>query len=98
MGVRDRLWRNIALLREGLSAAGIAIPPVASPIIPIIIGESRRTLELSETLFRRGILVVAIRPPAVPRGTSRLRIAVSAAHTANQINFLCDALKDLRCI
>lgn len=91
--LRKKLWGNVSLVRSALEKAGVPIPPVASPIIPIIVGDARRAVQLSEAMLNRGLLVSAVRPPAVPRGTSRLRLTVSAAHTAADIEHLCDALR-----
>jgi 8-amino-7-oxononanoate synthase len=63
-----------------------------SPIQPLVIGNSRDTLELSARLRQKGFLVVAIRPPTVPEGTSRLRITLSAAHRFSQLDKLLDAV------
>jgi 8-amino-7-oxononanoate synthase len=64
-----------------------------SAIVPIVLGEEQNALDASEALKRRGILAVAIRPPAVPPGTSRLRLTFSADHTDKQVDQLIAALK-----
>ncbi|MDR2874405.1 MAG: 8-amino-7-oxononanoate synthase [Methylobacillus sp.] len=66
--------------------------PSATPIQPIIIGSSEEALRASKKLRARGILVPAIRPPTVPQGTARLRITLSAAHTADDVRRLIAAL------
>ena len=76
---RDRLWRNVSTLKNGLSALGVANES-RSPIIPIIIGEESAAVENSRQLQERGIFVPAIRFPTVPKGKSRLRVTVTAAH------------------
>jgi 8-amino-7-oxononanoate synthase len=81
---RERLWRNVSKLKHGLSALGIP-QPSRSPIIPIIVGDEQRAVELSEALCARGMFVPAIRYPTVPRARARLRVTVSAAHTAQDI-------------
>jgi 8-amino-7-oxononanoate synthase len=58
----------------------------------LIIGSNKAALGLSEYLLTLGILVPAIRPPTVPKGTARLRISLSAAHNFNDIKRLVDAL------
>jgi len=70
-------------------------PGHSSPIIPVVLGDERRALAASAALLERGLLVPAIRPPTVAPGTSRLRIALSAAHTDDQIAILADALRDI---
>jgi 8-amino-7-oxononanoate synthase len=69
-------------------------PASATPIQPLILGEAARALEVSRRLYERGYWVAAIRPPTVPRGTSRLRITLSAAHTPQQIDGLLSALHE----
>jgi 7-keto-8-aminopelargonate synthetase-like enzyme len=58
------------------------------PIIPILIGENEKTLDLAGRAMEAGFFIPAIRPPTVPRGTSRLRVSVSATHTDAQIESL----------
>ncbi len=70
-------------------------PGHPSPIIPLVLGDEARTLQAAATLLDRGILVPAIRPPTVPPGCSRLRVALSAAHTTEQVDALVDGLAGL---
>ena len=67
-------------------------PGWPSPILPVLVGEERRALAVAEALLADGLLVPAIRPPTVPPGTSRLRVALSAAHTAEHVERLAGAL------
>jgi 8-amino-7-oxononanoate synthase len=85
------LWANRRRL-EGLVPVG----PWPSPIVPVILGDNATTLEASTQLLAAGVFVQAIRPPTVPPESARLRITVSAAHTANEIDQLLDALQPLR--
>jgi 8-amino-7-oxononanoate synthase len=70
-------------------------PGHPSPILPVVVGDEDDAVALAEALLERGILVPAIRPPTVAPGTSRLRVALSAAHTDAQIEQLGAALGDL---
>jgi 8-amino-7-oxononanoate synthase len=70
-------------------------PGHPSAIVPVVLGPERRALEAAAALLERGLLVPAIRPPTVPPGTSRLRIALSAAHTEDQVRRLAEALDSL---
>jgi glycine C-acetyltransferase/8-amino-7-oxononanoate synthase len=81
---RDRLWRNVSLMKNGLSALGIQNES-RSPIIPMIIGDGATTVEMSQRLYERGIFVPAIRFPTVPKGKARLRVTVTAAHEPRDI-------------
>ena len=88
--LRAQLRHNIARLR---GAVGPRIGGIAnSPIIPVVIGDDRRTMELAQQLRERGLLVQGIRPPTVPEGTARLRITISAAHNDAHIDQLASAL------
>ncbi len=70
-------------------------PGHPSPIVPIVLGDEARALEASQALLAQGLLVPAIRPPTVAPGTSRLRVALSALHTPQQIDVLAAALARL---
>jgi len=84
-----------ALVRRLRDRVNTVRPGHRSPIVPIVLGDERAALEASARLLHRGLLVPAIRPPAVPPGTSRLRIALSAAHTDEQLGRLTAALDEL---
>ena len=89
----ERSRRPLALARR-LTAA-LDLPPAQSAIVSVVVGEAGRALALSRALEARGLLVVAIRPPTVPAGTARLRIALSAAHAEAQVDALASALLEL---
>ena len=98
-GRRTHLHRLIARLRSGLTAGlqGSAwqLSDSKTAIQPLLIGRNDEALAVMEGLRLRGIWVPAIRPPTVPEGTARLRIALSAAHTDADIDLLIDALTAL---
>jgi 8-amino-7-oxononanoate synthase len=81
----DRLRRHVARVRRGHP----------SPIVPVVLGDEARALAASSALLERGLLVPAIRPPTVASGTSRLRVALSAAHTDAHIEALVAGLDAL---
>ena len=83
--LRSRLRINIDQLVEGHP----------SPIVPIVCGAEARALDAAAALLERGLLVPAIRPPTVAPGTSRLRVALSAAHTLDHVRALRVALDEL---
>lgn len=92
---RANLQALIAQLADGLNGTRWQLMPSPTAIQPIIVGENRETLRVSHTLFERGLWVPAIRPPTVPKGTARLRVSLSAAHSAEQVATLIDALQAL---
>ena len=97
--VREEPWRReilqarIAQFREGAAKRGLAVTPSTTPIQPLILGSPAAALEASSRLAAAGHRVTAIRPPTVPEGTARLRITLSAAHTAQQVESLLAALE-----
>ena len=95
--LRAHLHRLIAQLRRGLADLPWPLLPSETAIQPLLIGDNRHALALSEALRTRGILVAAIRPPTVPQGTARLRITLSAAHTEQDVEQLVGALHELAC-
>ncbi|HEY2814345.1 MAG TPA: 8-amino-7-oxononanoate synthase [Acidimicrobiales bacterium] len=85
-----------ALIARLRSHVETIAPGHPSPIIPVVLGDEQRALDASARLLdEKGMLVPAIRPPTVAPGTSRLRIALSAAHTDEQVGALAKALADL---
>lgn len=79
--LRQRLWANARRLEQALRAAGAPAPSQCSHILPVVVGDERRAMELSERLIAEGVWVQGIRPPTVPPGSSRLRVTASAALT-----------------
>lgn len=92
---REHLQTLVAHFRAGAQQLGLQLMDSFSPIQPIIIGDESRTLAIAEKLAERGILIIAIRPPTVAPGTSRLRITFSAEHTLAQVDQLLNALGDI---
>jgi 8-amino-7-oxononanoate synthase len=93
---RARLTRSADRVRAALKAQNIDTGASTTQIVPAIVGDARQTLAWAQALREAGILAVAIRPPTVPAGTSRLRLAISATHTDTDIDTLIDALHATR--
>ena len=91
---REHLHALIKRFREGAQAIGLELMDSATPIQPILIGDSARAMQLSQMLRERGLLVTAIRPPTVPAGSARLRVTLSAAHSMAQLELLLEALAE----
>jgi 8-amino-7-oxononanoate synthase len=92
---RKKLTQLIGALRQELQLLRWKLLPSDTPIQPLIVGDNDKALRVSEALRERGILVPAIRPPTVPRGASRLRISLSAAHDVEDVAQLGAALREL---
>lgn len=81
------------LVRARRLCAALDLPEPASHIVPVVVGDERRALALMQALVDDGFLAVAIRPPTVPAGTSRLRLSFSAAHRDADVDALAAALR-----
>ena len=90
---RVRLLESANRLREQCKAANLETGNSTSQIVPVMLGESKRALAVSNFLLERGIFVPPIRPPAVPEGQARLRITLTAAHRAEHLEQLIDTLR-----
>jgi 8-amino-7-oxononanoate synthase len=88
--LRDLLWQRISEVKAKLemsTADGLAA------IIPLLVGNEAKAMEIAAALLDGGIFIPAVRYPSVPRGEARLRLTMSAAHTPAQIEKLAEALK-----
>ena len=90
---RARLWDNRNYFHTGLKALGFRLADSQSPIIPVLIGEPRHALALAERLLELGVYAPAIRPPTVPKETSRIRTTVSSEHTREQLDAVLGAFR-----
>ena len=89
---REALWERVSFFRDGLRKAGFNTLKSDSHIIPIVVGDSRRTMELSEDLLKEGVFIQGIRPPTVPKGTSRLRVTPMSTHTFEDLEYALSVL------
>lgn len=94
---RRRVLELADRLRAGLRDRGYVVPSQCiAPIVPVIVGEPKRTMQIADGLRDSGFLVAGIRPPTVPQGTSRLRVSVSSAHTEEDVDALVEAMKEVK--
>jgi 8-amino-7-oxononanoate synthase len=84
-GLVDQLGRNAATLRAELAACGFDTGESRTQVMPVVVGDARRAVELCERCLDHGVFAQAIRPPTVPEGTSRLRLSVMSAHRADEL-------------
>jgi 8-amino-7-oxononanoate synthase len=83
---RASLWKNREHFLAGLHRLGFRTTATVSPIIPILIGDAERAVLFAKHLLDEGVYAPAIRPPTVPRSTSRIRTTVTADHTTEQLD------------
>jgi 8-amino-7-oxononanoate synthase len=89
---RVRVMDLAARVRSQLHEANLTLFPGDSPIIPILLSDESSAIEASKRLEAQGLLVLPVRPPTVPRGTSRLRVTLSCEHSDGEVDLLVRAL------
>ena len=93
---RNRVWALLDQLKNALITQGWPLPPVQSAIVPLLVGAETEAVALATRLRARGLFIPAIRYPTVARGAARLRLTVTAAHTADDIRQLVTTLGEVR--
>jgi 8-amino-7-oxononanoate synthase len=92
---RGKLQRSAAGLRDAFRARGLDCGSSSTQIVPVVVGEEAAALQLARGLEDEGMLAIAIRPPTVPAGTSRLRFSITTEHTEDDIARLIEAVPRL---
>ena len=87
----ERLWSNTTYFKQQLTHAGFDIggrttPASETPIIPVILGDGRKTMDFSRELFSQGLMATGIAFPTVPEGKARVRLIMTSEHTREQID------------
>jgi glycine C-acetyltransferase len=90
-----QLWDNTHFFQERMRALGFDLGHTQTPITPVMVGDAQRAKLLSAQLFDAGIFVQAVAFPTVPRGTARLRVMLSAAHTREDLTFALETFARL---
>lgn len=93
--LRQNLRSHAKRLKTALIDLGYTLLPSETQILPLVLGNPQRATSLAEALLTEGVFAPAIRPPAVPTGTSRLRLTVMATHTAAEIQQAIEAFATL---
>jgi 8-amino-7-oxononanoate synthase len=88
----ERLNANARALRRALAREGFAVAEGDMHIVPLVVGDERDTLRLCQEAIEQGVFAQAIRPPTVAPGTSRLRLAAMASHTATDMRMAAEVL------
>jgi glycine C-acetyltransferase len=91
-----RLHANVARMRSGLRSLGYDVLESPTAIVPIMIGETARAIQLSNRLLAHGLFVIGFGFPVVPEGTARLRVQMSAAHTDAHIDRALQVFHEVR--
>ena len=89
----DKLWANTEFFRSGLRNLGFDTGKSQTPIIPVIVGDERKAMQLADELFAEGVFAQGIAYPTVPRGKARVRTIVTAEHTQEDLQYALDAFE-----
>ena len=93
--LREQLMDNTRHFREEMTSRGFNIKPGIHPIVPIMLGDEQKTLEIAREMNQQGIFVVGFSYPVVPRGEARIRVQLSAAHTQDQVDRAIDTFEQV---
>jgi len=94
--LRDKLEDNTKYFREQITKAGLSIKSGVHPIVPIMIGDATLSQKMAARLLEKGIYVIGFFYPVVPKGTARIRVQISAAHTKEDLDFAVKAFKEVK--
>jgi len=92
--LRETLAENTGHFRSEMTARGFQITPGIHPIVPIMLGDERRTVDMARAVNEQGIFVVGFSYPVVPRGEARIRVQISAAHTREQLEHAMNVFEE----
>jgi glycine C-acetyltransferase len=87
------LRENATYFRDQLQSLGFKPLAGETPIIPVILGETSKAIEMSNLLLEEGVFVTGFGYPVVPQGQARIRCQISAAHTRDDLDFVLSAMK-----
>jgi glycine C-acetyltransferase len=87
----DKLWENTRFFKAGLRALGFNTGRSESPITPVIVGEAKKAMDMSDRLFQEGVFAQGIGYPTVARDQARLRTIVTATHSREDLQYALDA-------
>ena len=89
--LREQLWRNAAHFRSRMEEAGFTLAGKDHPIIPVMLGDAKLANDMANKLMSKGVYVIGFSYPVVPKGQSRIRTQMSAAHTIEHVDKAVDA-------
>lgn len=89
--LREKLQANAKRFREGMERAGFELKPGQHPIVPVMVHDAKLAAIMADKLLARGIYVIGFSYPVVPKGEARIRVQLSAVHTAEQVDQAVEA-------
>ena len=93
--LRDKLEENTKYFREEIKKAGLEIKDGVHPIVPIMLGDAVLAQQMAARLLEKGIYVIGFFYPVVPKGTARIRVQISAAHSKEDLDFAIEKFNEV---
>jgi len=94
--LRDKLEENTKYFRDNIKKAGLNIKDGVHPIVPIMLGDAVLAQKVATRMLEKGVYVIGFFYPVVPKGTARIRVQISAAHTKEDLDFAVKAFKEVK--
>lgn len=94
--LRDKLEENTKYFREKIKAAGFNIKDGVHPIVPIMLGDAVLAQTMAVKMLEKGVYVVGFFFPVVPKGTARIRVQISAAHSKQDLDFAVEKFEEVK--
>lgn len=94
--LRDKLERNTKYFREKIKAAGFQIKDGVHPIVPIMLGDAVLAQKMAAKMLEKGVYVIGFFYPVVPKGTARIRVQISAAHSLEDLDFAVEKFSEVK--
>jgi glycine C-acetyltransferase len=94
--LRDKLEENTKYFREKIKKAGLNIKDGVHPIVPIMLGDAVLAQKVAARMLEKGVYVIGFFFPVVPKGTARIRVQISAAHSREDLDFAIKAFKEVK--
>ena len=88
----EKLRANAETLRDGLAREGFDVSGAAAHVVPLVVGDAELACRMVDHALEQGVFAEAVRPPAVPEGTARVRLSVMASHTRPELRQAATAL------
>lgn len=94
--IHERLWKNVAMMREGFKELGFYTYNSQTPIIPIFIGDEMKAMQVTSFLQENGVFATPVIPPAVPKGEALIRTSYMASHEESDLLYVLDIFAKAR--
>lgn len=94
--LRDKLEENTKYFREKIKAAGFNIKDGIHPIVPIMLGDAVLAQTMAAKMLEKGVYVIGFFFPVVPKGTARIRVQISAAHSKEDLDFAVEKFSEVK--